>query len=146
MLSVSSLVPHLQTPYFGHLVTVILRIMGLNIPPSVRIGSGLELPHGAVGLVIHEDTVLGDNIKLYQGVTLGRSDTYKDAASTRPGGNIVIEDHVVVGANASILFRSGQTLTVGSGSVVGANSVVLTDVPPGEIWAGVPARFVRFRH
>jgi len=142
---IEKLIPYLKRRCFMRLTTVILRFLGVNIPPSVEIGRDLQLPHGAVGLVIHERTIVGDNVKLYQGVTLGRSDTYLSAYVTEPGGRIIIENDVVVGANACILFKSGESLVVGRRAVIGANSVVLSSVPAGEIWAGVPAKCVGIR-
>lgn len=121
-----------------------LKLLGVEIPPSVEIGGGLRLAHGAVGLVVHQHTVIGRNVVLYQGVTLGRGDQYRrlDEVDHNPetGGRIIVEDEVIVGANAVVLFKVGQTLTLGRGSIVGANSTVLESVPPGEIWAGSPAR------
>lgn len=129
----------------GPIATVGLRLLGVNVPPSVIIGKSLELPHGAVGLVVHANTIVGSGVKLYQGVTLGRSDTHLSAQATKVGGHIEVGDGAMIGANACILFRSGSVLTIGAGAVVGANSVVLSSVPPGEIWAGNPARRVAKR-
>jgi serine O-acetyltransferase len=129
----------------GPLATFSLRLLGVNVPACVQIGKGIELPHGAVGLVVHEDTIIGSGVKLYQGVTLGRSDTHLPAQETKQGGHIEVGDGAMIGANACILFKSGSVLTIGSGAVVGANSVVLSSIPAGEIWAGNPARLVATR-
>jgi serine O-acetyltransferase len=131
----------------GKLAWALLKLLGVEIPTSVKIGDGLRLAHGAVGLVVHQHTILGSNVVLYQGVTLGRGDQYlrRDQVTHDPSGgagHIVIEDDVIVGANAVVLFKSRQTLTLGRSSVIGANSTVLTSVPPGEIWAGTPAKKV----
>lgn len=134
------LVRRLHSPW-GAVAFKLLTLLGVEIPRTVKIGSGLELPHGAFGLVVHESTVLGDRVKLFQGVTIGRSDQYRK--DVPKGGRAIIEDDVVVGAGAKILFRGGETLTVGRGSVIGANAVVTQDVPPGEVWAGIPARRLR---
>jgi serine O-acetyltransferase len=129
-----------------------LKLLGVDIPPSVEIGDNLRLPHGAFGLVIHATTKIGNNVKLFQGVTLGFADEHLPReeisdrlATTKPLGQILVEDDVVIGAGAKVLFKLGQTLTVGRGAVIGANAVVLSSVPPGEIWAGVPARRVGAR-
>jgi serine O-acetyltransferase len=132
-------------PVVGRFATIALRLLGVNIPPGVAIGPGLALPHGAVGLVVHERAILGARVKLYQGVTLGRSDTHLDKGSTENDGRIEIGSDVTVGANATILFKSGNVLTVGDGAVIGANSVVLQSVPAGEIWAGNPAKRISSR-
>ncbi|GCD18578.1 hypothetical protein CTKZ_01400 [Cellulomonas algicola] len=129
-------------PGIGRVANAALHVLGVDFPASVRVGPGLALPHGAVGLVVHEDTVIGANVKIYQGVTIGRSDTHLTGARA-DGGRVVVEDDVVIGAGAVVLFRSGSTTTIGRGAVVGANAVVLRSVPPGEIWAGNPARPTR---
>lgn len=140
------LASHLNRPW-GKVVWVFLKLLGVEIPTSVRIGAGLRLAHGAVGLVVHQHTVIGDNVTLYQGVTLGRGDQYRSRHEivddpTGGAGQIVVGANVIVGANAVVLFKSGQVVTLGSGCVVGANSTVLSSIPPGEIWAGSPARKV----
>ncbi len=123
-----------------------LKLLGVEIPPSVSIGKGFRLPHGAVGLVIGGATVIGDNVKVFQGVTLGFADEYlrrdQMPADTGDIGRIVVEDDVVIGAGAKVLLKCGQTLVIGRGAVIGANAVVLKSVPAGEVWAGIPARKV----
>ena len=123
-----------------------LKLLGVEIPPGVSIGKGFRLPHGAVGLVIAGATVIGDNVKIFQGVTLGFADEYlrqdQLPADIADIGRIVVEDDVVVGAGAKVLIKCGQTLVIGRGAVIGANAVLLKSVPPGEVWAGVPARKV----
>jgi serine O-acetyltransferase len=123
-----------------------LKLLGVEIPPSVRIGKGFHLAHGAVGLVMGEVTVIGDNVKIFQGVTLGFADQYlrpdQFPADVSDMGRIVVEDDVVIGAGAKVLHKCGQTLVVGKGALIGANAVVLKSVPAGEVWAGIPARKV----
>jgi serine O-acetyltransferase len=129
-----------------------LKLFGVEIPTSVEIGDNLQLAHGAVGLVIHETTKIGNNVKVFQGVTIGFADEHlplvkcsEHLDTTEAFGRIVIEDDVVIGAGAKVIFKLGQILTVGRGAVIGANAVVLSSVPPGEIWAGMPARKVSVR-
>lgn len=129
-------------PIVGPLARIALRVLCINLPPEVRIGPGLELPHGSPGLVVHERTTIGARVRLHQGVTIGRSDTYLPPEDTRQGGGVVVEDGVLLGAGAVVMFRSGETVTVGRDAVIGANAVVISDVPAGEIWAGNPARRV----
>jgi serine O-acetyltransferase len=121
---------------------MMLRLLGVNFPVTVPIGTGLQLPHGAVGLVVHERCRIGAAVRLYQGVTLGRADIHLPEAETEDGGGIELADNVTIGAGAVVLFRSGQTLHIGSHAVIGANSVVTVNVPSAEIWAGNPARKV----
>lgn len=120
-----------------------LKLLGVEIPPGVAIGKGLRLPHGAVGLVIAQATVIGENVKIFQGVTLGFADEYlRQDQLPEDVGRIVVEDDVVIGAGAKVMLKCGQTLIIGRGAVIGANAVVLKPVPAGEVWAGVPARKV----
>jgi serine O-acetyltransferase len=131
---------------FGRLVDRGLPLLGVDIPPTVQIGRNLSLVHGAFGLVVHENTVIGDDVKLYQGVTIGRLDVHLPPERTRPGGRVVIRHHVIIGANAVVLYRSGEDLTIGEDAVIGAGAVVNGDsVGAGEIWAGNPARKVADR-
>jgi serine O-acetyltransferase len=123
----------------------LLTMMGVNLPLACTLGPGVRLEHGAAGLVVHEATRIGAGVKLYQGVTIGRSDVWADAGRTLAGGGVVIGEGAVIGAGAAVLFASGSTVTVGERAVIGANAVVTQDVPAGEIWAGIPARKVRHR-
>ena len=120
-----------------------LKRHGVEIPLKVTVGRGLRLPHGSVGLVIHEDTAIGNDVRIFGGVTVGRGDQYLSRDQVVAGGGVVIEDDAIIGAGAKVLFTGGQTLVIGRAAVIGANAVVTTDVPSGEIWAGIPARFVR---
>jgi serine O-acetyltransferase len=135
-----------KLPIVGAGASFVLRVFGINIPSTVKVGPGPQLPHGAVGVVVHERSEIGANVKLFQGVTLGRGDTYLPTEKTAEGGNIVVGDDVVIGANATVLFKAGRQLRIGRGAVIGANSVVLEDVPGNEIWAGNPARRVKSRN
>ena len=126
-----------------------LKVFGVEIPPTVAIGDDFHLAHGGVGVVLSQGTIIGNCVKIFQGVTLGFADEYlpmeqlpEHHLTVERIGRIVVEDDVVIGAGAKVLFKYGQTLVVGRGAVIGANAVVLSSVPPGEIWAGVPARKV----
>jgi serine O-acetyltransferase len=131
-----------RVPLVGGLFYAILKGLGVEFPRCVLVGRGVSLPHGAVGLVVHESTCIGERVTLFQGVTLGRADQYnKDGKS----GGICIGDDVVICAGAKVLFKSGETLSIGNGSIIGANAVLLNSVGSREIWAGIPARLVRRR-
>ena len=97
-----------------------------------KIGKGLFIDHGA-GVVIGETTVIGDNVTLYQGVTLGG--TGKETGKRHP----TIGDNVMVSAGAKLL----GSFTVGENSKIGAGSVVLNEVPPNCTVVGVPGRVVK---
>lgn len=108
------------------------RKTGIEIHPGATIGRGLFIDHGS-GVIIGETTVIGDNVTLYQGVTLGG--TGKEHGKRHP----TLEDNVMVSAGAKIL----GSFTIGENSKIGAGSVVLAEVPPNCTVVGVPGRIVR---
>ncbi len=116
----------------GRLMSQMGRMMtGIEIHPGARIGRRLFIDHG-MGVVIGETTVIGDDVTLYQGVTLGGTKLHK--GKRHP----TLEDRVIVGSGAQIL----GDFTVGVGARIGANAVVLAEVPPGVTMAGIPAKVV----
>ena len=108
------------------------RKTGIEIHPGAKIGKGFFIDHGN-GVIIGETAIVGDNVTLYQGVTLGG--TGKEQGKRHP----TIEDNVMISAGAKVL----GSFTVGAGSKIGAGSVVLHEVPPGSTVVGVPGRVVR---
>lgn len=127
-------------PIVGRLAYYALKFMGVEIPLSVRIGRDFILPHGGFGVVIHSSTVIGDRVRIYHGVGVGRADLHRSMDRSRFEG-IVIEDDVILSAGAKVLCKEG-VLRIARGSVVGANAVLLQSTGENEIWAGVPARCV----
>lgn len=109
-----------------------VRKTGIEIHPGAQIGKGFFIDHGN-GVIIGETTIVGDNVTLYQGVTLGGNG--KEQGKRHP----TIEDNVMISAGAKVL----GSFTVGAGSKIGAGSVVLQEVPPGSTVVGVPGRVVR---
>ena len=108
------------------------RKTGIEIHPGARIGKGLFIDHGT-GVIIGETTIIGNNVTLYQGVTLGG--TGKEKGKRHP----TLKDNVMVSAGAKIL----GSFTIGENSKIGAGSVVLKEVPPNCTVVGVPGRVVR---
>jgi serine O-acetyltransferase len=127
-------------PLVGRLAYYTLKLLGAEIPRSVRVGRDFELAHGGFGVVIHSRSTIGDRVKIYPGVTLGRADIYRPAGQSKFEG-IAIEADAILCPGAKILCKEGK-LTVGRGSVVGANAVLLQSTGEWEIWAGAPARCV----
>ncbi|MCD7948670.1 MAG: serine O-acetyltransferase [Erysipelotrichaceae bacterium] len=109
-------------------------LTGIEIHPGAQIGKRFFIDHG-MGVVIGETTIIGDNCTLYQGVTLGGVGTGEHKVKRHP----TLEDNVIVFAGAKIL----GAVTLGENSIVGASSVVRTDVPPNCTVVGVPARIVK---
>jgi len=108
------------------------RKTGIEIHPGATIGKGLFIDHGH-GVVIGETTIIGDNVTIYQGVTLGG--TGKDKGKRHP----TIGNNVLIGCGAKIL----GPFKVGDNSRIAANSVVLSEVPDNATAVGIPAQIVR---
>ena len=109
-----------------------VRKTGIEIHPGATIGKGLFIDHGS-GVIIGETAELGDNVTLYQGVTLGG--TGKEQGKRHP----TLKDNVMVSAGAKVL----GSFTIGENSKIGAGSVVLKEVPPNCTVVGVPGRVVK---
>ena len=124
--------------FLGRLVSELGRwLSGIVIHPGAVIGKRLFIVHG-IGVVIGETAIIGNDVTLYHGVTLGGI-----APGSTPQGrrHPIIEDNVIIGAGAQVLGG----LIVGDGARVGANAVVVKDVPPGVTVVGIPAQVVAAR-
>lgn len=119
------LVPARLVSHLGRFFT------GIEIHPGARIGRGLFIDHG-MGVVIGETSEIGDNVTLYQGVTLGGTSLRREKRHPTLGRN------VVVGAGAAIL----GAITIGDGSRIGGGSVVVNDVPPNSVVVGIPGKVI----
>ena len=108
------------------------RRTGIEIHPGAVIGKGFFIDHGS-GVIIGETTIIGDNVTLYQGVTLGG--TGKETGKRHP----TIGDNVMISAGSKII----GSFTVGENSKIGAGSVVIEEVPPNCTVVGVPGRIVK---
>ena len=120
-------------PLLPRVVAAVSRsVTGIEIHPAAVIGCGMFIDHG-MGVVIGETAEIGDNVTLYQGVTLGG--TGFSTGKRHP----TIQDNVTIGSGAKLL----GPITVGHGSKVGANTVVIHDVPPNCTVVGNPGQPVR---
>ena len=140
---VTALVYRRRTPLVGRLVQELLALYGMEVPAAVEIGPGLAVFHRGFGTVLHPFVTIGANVTLYNGVTIGRADPWipqEESGMER----VVIEDDVCLCSGAKVICKQG-VLTVGRGTVVGANAVLTQSTGPGEIWAGAPARRVGTR-
>lgn len=117
-------------PYLGLYQLLTIWVMGIDLSYKASIGPGLRLHH-PVALVIHETAVLGRNCVLRQCTTIGM----RREASDCP----VIGDRVNIGSNSVLI----GAITIGNDAVIGAGSVVIHDVLPGDVVAGNPARSIR---
>ena len=105
-------------------------LFALVLPPSVCLGRDVLLGYQGLGVVIHKDSVIGDRVRIAPGVTIGGRGV--------PEGVPVVGNDVLIGTGAKLL----GPIRIGDGARIGANAVVLSDVPPGALAVGVPARIV----
>ncbi len=125
-----------KVPVLPRLISHFSRFLtGIEIHPGARIGEGFFIDHG-MGVVIGETAEIGDNVLLYQGVTLGGTSLQKVKRHPTLGND------VVVGVGAKII----GAIMIGDGSKIGAGSVVVNDVPPHATVVGVPGRVVAIRN
>ncbi len=123
----------LKIPILPRMISAFNRFLtGIDIHPGAQIGKRFFIDHG-MGVVIGETTIIGDNVLLYQGVTLGG--TGKEKGKRHP----TLGNDIVVGSGAKVLGN----ITVGDNVKIGAGSVVITNVPADSTAVGVPARIVR---
>ena len=125
----------MRVPFLPRFISQLAKwLTGIEIHPGATIGKGFFIDHG-MGVVIGETAVVGDNVTLFQGVTLGG--TGKEKGKRHP----TLGDNVVVGAGAKILGN----IKIGNNVMVGANAVVLRDVPDDSTVVGVPGRIAKRR-
>lgn len=106
-------------------------VFAVQLPAPVRLGRGVQLSYSGLGTVIHPRAVIGNRVVIAPGVVIGGRSKIKEVP--------VIEDDVEIGVGAKVL----GPVRVGRGAVIGANAVVLDDVPPGVVVVGIPARPLR---
>ena len=124
---------HLGVPLLPRLIAAVARsVTGVEIHPAARLGAGLFIDHG-MGVVIGETAEVGADVTIYQGVTLGG--TGFAVGKRHPS----VQDNVTIGSGAKLL----GPITVGHGAKIGANSVVIHDVPPNSTVVGNPGHPVR---
>lgn len=130
---ISSSFLKMRVPFLPRWVSQIGRFFtGIEIHPGARIGNSLFIDHG-MGVVIGETTIIGNNVTLYQGVTLGG--TGKEKGKRHP----TIGNNVVIGAGAKVLGN----IVIGDNSYIGSNAVVIKDVPDNSTVVGVPGRITK---
>lgn len=110
--------------FFSRLNRVLL---SCDLPSETKIGKGTSFVHNGLGCVVNPDSIIGENCRIYQNVSI---------AGRHERGCPIIEDDVFIGAGACILGG----VRIGKGSSIGANAVVITDVPANSIAVGVPAK------
>lgn len=101
------------------------------VPHTAEVGEGVVFGYGGLGIVIHDNAIIGDRVHIDQSVTIGGSATKRGVPR--------IESDVYIGAGAKVL----GPIVVGTNCVIGANAVVTRDIPAGSVAVGVPARVIR---
>jgi serine O-acetyltransferase len=127
-------------PVLGRMAYFLLKLLGAEIPLQVKFGPDCLLLHGGFGVVIHPQTEFAERVRIYPGVTLGRADIHQPAQESAFKGIRVGSDTILC-SGAKVLCKQG-ILTVGKGTVVGANAVLLESTGENEIWAGIPAHCI----
>lgn len=123
---------------------VVELLFGTELAAETKIGKNLMLPHGGNGLIIHSHASIGDNVVIYHQVTIGGfglahfDEEYRIANQAKSAGAPVIGNNVIIGTGAKILGN----VNIGDGARIGANAVVLKDVPPNATAVGVPAKII----
>ena len=124
---------NLKIPFLPRAISQFARFLtGIEIHPGAQIGDGLFIDHG-MGVVIGETTIIGNDVTLFQGVTLGG--TGKEAGKRHP----TLGNNVVVGTGAKILGK----IQIGDNSYIGADAVIIKDVPANATVVGVPGRITK---
>jgi serine O-acetyltransferase len=129
-----------QSRLFSKVAYYTLKILGVEIPTTVKIGKNLQLPHWAYGTVIHSKVIIGNNVKIYQGVTIGRADIYQNDQGIE---FIKIEDNVILCSGSKLLVK--KTCTIPEGLILGANSVLIVNESkiPSGVYVGLPAKKIK---
>jgi serine O-acetyltransferase len=123
---------NIKLKLIARLISNILRTLtGIEIHPGAKIKSGFFIDHG-MGVVIGETTEIGQNVTIYQGVTLG------GISSNKGKRHPTISDNVIIGAGSKIL----GPLNIGKNTKIGANSVVIDSIPENSTVVGIPGRVV----
>lgn len=124
---------------------LIQSFLGTSIPAKCRIGKKLILGHGGEGVIIHRDTIIGDEVTIYHQVTLGSDALDFHSIHDRPltdfpdNGAPIIGNRVLIGAGAKIIGH----ITIGDDVRIGANAVVVHNIPPRAVVVGNPAKIVK---
>ena len=117
--------------------------LNISIPAGVQGGKDLRLVHYGMGSVVYPEVTLGERVRIYQNVTVGRKDAHVSREDS-PFEWLHVGDDVVLFPGCVVL-GGAEVTRIGNGTIVGANSVLMNSTGENEIWAGNPARLVGHR-
>lgn len=138
MLGGMGMIEKLVSKRSSRIAREMLLFYGIEFPASVRVGADFQLVHRGMGTVIHPSTVIGDRVRIYHQVTIGRGDAHLPASESKMV-RIEIDDDAVLFPGAKVLGGNGVT-RVGKGTIVAANAVLTESTGDYELWGGVPAK------
>ena len=108
---------------------------------TVKMAGKVNFVHNSYGTVIHPYTTIGEGVKIYHNVTIGRGNIWEDSVQLE---GFELKNYAVLCAGAKVICSKGK-LTIGEGTIIGANAVLTCSTGDYEIWAGVPAVRIGFR-
>ncbi len=127
-----------RIPFLPRMIKAVMYVtFNCILPAEVSVGARTRFHHHGWCVLVHESVAFGSDCNIYNQVVIGGGHDGPDGPPIR----IIIQDNVNISTGAKILCKSG-TLTIGSGSTIAANAVVLADVPPNSIAVGMPARCI----
>lgn len=118
--------------------TKLIYLCGADLPENIKVGNNVNFFHNCLGSVIYDGTIIENNVRIYQNVTIGLSDPMSDALA-----EFRIQEGAVLCAGAKILGKGH--MVVGRNTIIGANAVLLCSTGDNEVWGGIPARFIKKR-
>lgn len=138
-MKVQTLLKYRRNILLSKIVHYILLNKGVDLPAKVRLGSNVRFPHNCLGTVIHPNTIIEDNVWIYQNVTIGRANvvSFDDDKDLK----ILIKKGAKICAGAKVLCK--KEIVVGENTIIAANAVLLQSTGDNEIWAGVPAKKIK---
>ena len=126
---------------FRKLCRFLLCLLSVDIPESVRFGTGVIFVHNGYGTVLNCNTTIECNVQIYPGVTIGRGDVYNEYNASDFDG-FLIKEGAILCSGCKIISSHGK-LIVGKGTIIGANAVLTCSTGDNEIWAGIPAKMIK---
>ncbi|QTY26675.1 serine O-acetyltransferase [Flavobacterium sp. CS20] len=122
-----------KIPFLPGLIMRLIRIIySCDLPYKCNLGQGVKLKHNGLGVVIHPKAIIGDNTQIYQNVSI---------AGRNNRGTPIIGKRVFIGAGACVLGG----IIIGDDAVIGANSVVIDNIPPKAVVVGIPGKVVKIK-